>query len=178
MSVRAKISCSGDGTCLRQCGCECYDPEDAKDDEDVTLREVCTCGHREHRGNCRNNNPCCEPVKCANYDFCHTELPLWVTHCHYGMCMNCASQLGRHKRTNDIEECPVCLEDKLMLLLRCNHKMCRSCCVDVYTSTHLLMKNTDLNVLFVVIKTIAVKSLNMLLIRVIYFLLSICLNWY
>lgn len=105
MSEHPKISCRGDCTCLQQCGCECYDP-DPKDDEDIMFREVCTCGHREHLGNCTHNSPCCQPVKCSNYDFCHEELPLWVTRCHNGMCINCGISLGRHKITNDIEECP------------------------------------------------------------------------
>lgn len=127
MSERAKISCSGDGTCLEQCWCVCYDREYPEEDEDVTYHEVCTCGHREHNSYCTDNDPCCEPVKCANYDFCHVKLPLCITYYHNSMCAGCAISLGPHKIINDVEECPVCLEDKLMLLLRCNHKMCRSC---------------------------------------------------
>lgn len=43
------------------------------------------------------------------------------------MCMNCAVQMGKHIYTNQVEECCVCLENKIMLILNCNHKVCNDC---------------------------------------------------
>ena len=32
---------------------------------------ACTCGHREHNGNCYlAEPPCCEPIKCLNHKIC------------------------------------------------------------------------------------------------------------
>lgn len=60
--------------------------------------------------------------------------PQWVLDCHNGMCMNCAIRLGPHKMGND-DDCCVCLEHKIMVVLKCNHKICNDCwcqitCVD------------------------------------------------
>ena len=43
------------------------------------------------------------------------------------MCVNCAVQMGKHRYTNQIEDCCVCLENKKMLILKCNHKVCNDC---------------------------------------------------
>jgi hypothetical protein len=43
------------------------------------------------------------------------------------MCVNCAVQMGPHTYTNQVEECCVCLETKIMLILKCNHKVCNDC---------------------------------------------------
>jgi len=77
-------SCGGDGTCLKQCFCECYN-EDTNEDN-----EICVCGHREHSlyGYCPSN--CCKPVKCGNYKYCGVKIPKWVSNIHKGKCMNCA----------------------------------------------------------------------------------------
>jgi hypothetical protein len=48
--------------------------------------------------------------------------PKWVSEIHNGMCMNCASQMG------PIFECPVYLENKNIIILNCNHKICNECC--------------------------------------------------
>lgn len=110
-------SCNGDGTCLKQC--ECYDEEIEEYDE------VCVCGHREHNGYCPSN--CCTLVECRNFKHCRTKIPQWVTFCHNGMHANCAIQMGNHKYTNEVEDCCVCLENKTMLILKCNHKICNDC---------------------------------------------------
>ena len=39
------------------------------------------------------------------------------------MCINCAVRLGKHTITDEIDECPVCLEDKIMLIIKYNHKI-------------------------------------------------------
>jgi len=110
-------SCNGD--CLNQCECECYNEETEE------YNEVCVCGHREHNGYCPSN--CCNPVECRNYKFCNIKQPKWVSNCHNGMCMNCDIQMGKHKYTNQIEECCVCLENKIMITLKCNHTVCNDC---------------------------------------------------
>jgi hypothetical protein len=43
------------------------------------------------------------------------------------MCVNCAIQMGKHSFTNQVEDCCVCLENKLMLILKCNHRVCNDC---------------------------------------------------
>ena len=111
--------CNGNGECLIQCNCECYNEET---DE---YNEVCTCGHRDHNGNCPSN--CCVPVECRNYKYCNVKQPKWVSFCHNGMCMNCAIQMGNHTFTNQVEYCCVCLENKLILILKCNHRVCNDC---------------------------------------------------
>jgi len=112
-------SCNGNGECLIQCSCECYNEET---DE---YNKVCSCGHREHNGNCPSD--CCIPIECRNYKYCNVKQPKWVSECHNGMCMNCAVQMGKHIFTNQVEDCCVCLENKIMLILKCNHKICNDC---------------------------------------------------
>ncbi len=64
-------SCNGNGECLTQCECECYNEET---DE---YNEVCVCGHREHNGYCPSN--CCVPIECRNYRFyIFYHLHLWT----------------------------------------------------------------------------------------------------
>ncbi len=111
--------CNGNGECLNQCECECYNEET---DE---YNEVCVCGHREHNGYCPSN--CCVPIECRNYKYCNVKQPKWVSFCHNGMCMNCAVQMGKHTHTNKVEDCCVCLENKIMIILKCNHKVCNDC---------------------------------------------------
>jgi Zinc finger, C3HC4 type (RING finger) len=47
--------------------------------------------------------------------------------CHNGMCVNCAVQLGPHKKLISMQDCPVCLENKTMLALKCDHEICNKC---------------------------------------------------
>lgn len=114
------------GECLNQCQCECYNEET---DEDY---EVCVCGHREHNGYCPSD--CCSPVECRNYQYCHTKLPKYITFIHNGMCANCDAMLGRHRITNEVDECCVCYENKRMIVLECNHKLCNDC---LYQMSHI-----------------------------------------
>ena len=39
------------------------------------------------------------------------------------MCMNCAIQMGKHTYTNEVDDCCVCLENKIMLLLKLQEVM-------------------------------------------------------
>jgi hypothetical protein len=112
-------SCEGNGECLKQCMCFCYDEETEE------YYENCTCGHREHNGYCPST--CCMPVECRNYKYCNERLPKWALYCHNGMCINCVIQMGKHKFTNQLEDCCVCLENKPMLILKCDHKVCNDC---------------------------------------------------
>jgi len=76
--------------------------------------------------NCRSR--CCMPIKCRNYKYCNQKIPEWVTKCHNGMCMGCAILMGRHEYTYESEDCCICLENKIMLILKkCNHKVCNDC---------------------------------------------------
>lgn len=127
-------SCNGRGECLQQCCCTCYE-----DDECNIPSLNCTCGHREHlilhggpdaedqycQRECPHN---CKLMKCRNYKFCGKKYPQQILDCRNGMCAGCAIQMGRHETTEDIQECPVCLENTTMIILeKCNHKICSDC---------------------------------------------------
>jgi len=111
--------CNGNGRCLIQCDCECYD------EKTYEYHETCLCGHRNHNGFCPST--CCEPFKCRNYKYCESIMPKWVGICHNGMCINCAIQMGKHNVSDIVEDCCVCLDSKYMLILNCNHKICNDC---------------------------------------------------
>ena len=70
---------------------------------------------------------CCIPLECRNYIYCNVKQPKWVALCNNGMCMNCAIQMGKHTYTNQVEDCCVCFEKKVMVILKCNHKLCNEC---------------------------------------------------
>lgn len=160
------MSCKGDGSCLNQCCCECFDcyvcklsENDCKCecncDEDTCIcykhfmRQICTCGHREHNGYCKPEKLCpcnCEPKLCPN-DKNHDEdynganafgsstgivkgllYPEWFFGCHGGNCSYCGQLYGHgFVHTNEIKECPICYENKLMTSLRCKHELCWDC---------------------------------------------------
>jgi len=111
--------CTGDGTCLYRCDCECYDENTGEQDEE------CTCGHRQHDGYCPSE--CCVPIECRNYPQCLENGPQWYLTSHNGMCVNCAVQFGPYKRTTQNEVCIACLERKTILALTCDHKFCTDC---------------------------------------------------
>jgi len=118
-------SCNGDGKCLTQCECKCYNEET---DE---YNEVCVCGHREHNGYCPSK--CCRPIKCS-YKYCNIKQPEWVSWCYKGLCVNCSIQIGDnnlHFPFSEVGDCCVCLENKTMIILRCNHIICDDCCYSI-----------------------------------------------
>lgn len=108
---------SCNGVCLIRC--MCYN------EKTYEYNEVCDCGNREHYDFCILNSSI--PSKCRNYKYCNVKVPRWVLLCNNGMCMNCFVKMGKHKYTNEIGYCCVCLEDKVMLILKCNHKVCNEC---------------------------------------------------
>ena len=83
------------------------------------------CRHKLHNGYCPSD--CCTPIECRNFNHCRTHLPKWVSTRNNGMCVNCAAQMGPHKYTDQVSECCVCLENKNMILLKCNHMICNDC---------------------------------------------------
>ena len=111
--------CNGDGSCLMKCNCICYNKETGKEDE------MCVCSHREHNGYCPNN--CCVMIKCMNHVSCTSMKPKWIFDYHNGFCINCHFKFTKYKSTNIINVCPICLENKNMILLNCKHKMCEEC---------------------------------------------------
>ena len=111
--------CNGNGECVLQCYCNCYNEETDEYDE------ICVCGHREHNSYCPSH--CCVYIECRNYKYCNNKHPKWYLDCNNGMCVNCAVQMGDHLLTNTIEECCVCLENKQMIVLKCYHVVCNDC---------------------------------------------------
>jgi hypothetical protein len=128
------VSCNGDGSCIQQCCCICYEDEEC----DVPS-EVCTCGHRSHikiiGGNEETDmycqKPCqhkCTLVECHNFKLCRKKLPLQILHCYNDMCSTCAVMLGKLTFLDVKDECPICLENKDMVLISCKkHKVCIEC---------------------------------------------------
>lgn len=114
-------NCSGNGECLEQCWCECYDEET---DE---YYEICSCIHKNHiDGYCPSS--CCKPIECRNYKYCNDKVPQYILDCNFGMCINCAVKFGRHKFSKELIECPICLENTdNNIILKCNHKLCNDC---------------------------------------------------
>ena len=108
--------CNGDGECLIQCDCECFNEETEE------YNELCVCGHREHNGYCPSI--CCTPVDCEG---CGIKIPMWLLKCCNNKCQNCDVQFGRHKLANITEDCCVCFENKIMIMLKCDHKICSDC---------------------------------------------------
>ena len=120
------VDCTGDGTCIQQCSCECYDEIDETTDK---IHEVCTCGHREHNGNCPNN--ClhnCQVVECHNYRMCKQKRPQRILWCHNGMCIDCAVSIGKIKFLDIKDDCPICMENKEVVEITCRkHNICLEC---------------------------------------------------
>ena len=126
-----------DGACLKQCVCDCYeriDPtietdDDASDSDSNHIESrVCTCGHREHGGICPSPNACCKPVKCRAYSVCGGKARQRDIYVHQGCCgANCAIRLGPLRKTDEVGDCPICVEQEELEELKCGHKMCFEC---------------------------------------------------
>ena len=110
-------SCNKNGECLIQCRCKCFN------------KKECVCGHRDHNGYCPSS--CCVPVECRNFPQCNTRVPKWLAFLKNGTCINCDMQMGRRTITSQVEDCCVCFENKIMLSLKCNHKICNECWYNV-----------------------------------------------
>ncbi len=118
-----------------ECRCECDEEYECICYQHIP-KEICSCGHREHMGMCKPEIPCeydCEPVLCPN-DINHKNdnkgqmYPKWLFNCHGGNCPECAILYGHgfsHK--NEINECPICYENKPMISLQCKHEICWDC---------------------------------------------------
>lgn len=134
--VRMSNECKGDGTCLNQCcGCMCFEDEECE-----IQSEICTCPHStcvildggptECDKYCNSNIPCphnCKLVKCELYDICGISEQQWMLNAHEGHCIQCHISYGRIRKTDKTEDCPVCMDSKLMYSLRCKHKICWDC---------------------------------------------------
>jgi len=117
--------CQGDGECLKQCYCECYNEDIDKYDE------ICTCGHRDHGGYCPST--CCSLVECGG---CKEKHPKCYLDMHNGVCVPCDMSMGRRSMTDIVEDCCVCFENKQMLSLKCNHKVCHDCWYQITKGSH------------------------------------------
>jgi hypothetical protein len=127
-------ACNGDGFCLHQCCCVCFD-----DEEHEVPSEVCACGHRSHTkqigGNteldlyCQESCPHnCTLAKCHNFKLCCQKRPLAILRVNNGMCLNCALAIGKLEFLEEKDDCPICLENKDMVLISCGkHKVCVDC---------------------------------------------------
>ena len=97
-------SCNGDGSCLEQ------------DDECFYQRPEVRCEHN------------CSPKQCPNFSFCKQNGPEWLLNCHSGFCINCNITIGRIiTYTEDVQECVVCTKEDNLMILDCNHSICKKC---------------------------------------------------
>ena len=112
------ITCSGNGECIRPCICKCFDKNDIDN-------YICRCDHSGHGGYCPSATGCCITHKCR---FCDYRMPMHMLEIRNGMCGNCYFEMGPVKFTDKMEECPICLEMKLMVLVNCEkHLSCFEC---------------------------------------------------
>ena len=90
------------GRCLvYNCPCKCYD--------ETTYAE-CRCKHRSHKHRGYYSDTM---VECRNHKYCNMKHPEWVS-----LCNICVIQMGNHTPTNRMEDCPVCLDHKNMMILQ------------------------------------------------------------
>ena len=55
------------------------------------------------------------------------------------MCFECWAYRGKLKKTSSPEECPVCMDEKLLVILSCHetHKICLECLDKTNESKHV-----------------------------------------
>ena len=126
--------CEGNGNCIKQCICICYNDEN----NDIPS-EVCRCSHRNHNkligGNseyylyCKSDCPHnCELIECHNYRMCKQKRPQILLSCNNGMCLDCAIHIGRIAFLDKKDNCPICLDNKDMIEINCEkHNVCLDC---------------------------------------------------
>jgi hypothetical protein len=140
-------SCTGNGDCLKQCFCICFDDEECEIES-----EVCSCGHRDHPKLIGGNTGCdiycqsdcpynCQLIECHNFSLCEQKLPQWVLNCRNGMCMHCSTMIGKIKFLNEKDDCPICLENKDMIQITCGK---HNVCLDCWKKCSKMQKETDL----------------------------------
>jgi hypothetical protein len=106
------MECEKKGYCLYRCVCDC--------------KFECSCEHKDHvYGFCPSG--CCGLKGCRNYLLCDNKCPEWLLELNGGLCYDCVFQMGKHKMTNDVDKCCVCLEDRVMIKLDCAHTVCNLC---------------------------------------------------
>ena len=71
-------------------------------------------------------------TKCCNYTRCNNNIHVVVTETRNGMCMDCIVTIGRYEIVTQMEDCPVCLENKHSVMLVLNHrKVCMDCWYEI-----------------------------------------------
>lgn len=67
-------------------------------------------------------------MACAN-THCKEKRPEWVLHCNDGLCVMCASSIGKVTFLDEKADCPICLDSKQMIQIECGgkHKVCMDC---------------------------------------------------
>jgi len=73
----------------------------------------------------------CKLVACSN-KHCNTKRPEWVLQMNDGLCVICASSIGKVTFLDEIAKCPICLDSKEMVQIECGgkHKVCLDCWMD------------------------------------------------
>lgn len=127
-------NCEGRGDCIQHCVCGCYD-----DEENNIYSEICTCSHRNHVKLIGGNSECqiycksecpynCELIECHNYRMCGQKRPQHLLDVYNGMCIDCFIGIGRIAFLEKKDDCPICMENKDMILVCCGkHSVCLDC---------------------------------------------------
>ncbi len=125
--------CRGNGLCLFQCVCTCFD-----DEECLIPSLLCICGHRSHtkliggegflyqycNSGCTYN---CQPKECHNFRFCQQKRPEWLLNCDNQMCKECAIMVGKINYLDEKDECCICFNNKVVIKIKCGHIFCMEC---------------------------------------------------
>lgn len=81
--------------------------------------------------NKKHNNDNDDLIECRNFDYCKNKMKFWILKDYKGLCDECYIQMGDHYLTNNIMECPICLNDLEMVKLKCNHEICNNCWYEI-----------------------------------------------
>ncbi len=94
------------------------------------------CEHRFHlKGYCPSNCPkgCTVETHVIKCNFCNDIAPIAILNAtgtgnpEGRKCLNCKIQYGQIEKTDKIDECSICLQDKNMIKLPCSHLVCFDC---------------------------------------------------
>lgn len=127
------MSCQGKCRTAFICECKCFRECDCDYDNECTCEHLDNClyisdpKHKECIVYCKYQPACCELTKCNNYFMCSNEIPEYVYKRNNNLCDGCYIQFGKLENIEKIEECCVCLNEKYMIKLECNHSICSEC---------------------------------------------------
>ena len=129
-------NCTGRGSCLRQWGCDCNEICNCEVEKLIGGKRECDVWYKHEE--CPYN---CNLIECPNYRYCETKYPQELLDCHNGMCLHCNMSFGKMKYLEEKDDCPVCFENKDMILISCEkHKVCFDCWKQISKTSKIPIK--------------------------------------